>query len=134
MLSVFPAPDSPLNTETPADPNTSSFSSFCHQFSALVNRLMVTGDQSLPDDAALVTVVPLHVEVAVVSDGKDVRGHFADLLVGVLADLVGRVDRQQLVRIDCNQYGACICLWRSIDRSHDENSFGSPVRPERELI
>lgn len=89
---------------------------------------MVIGDQSLPDNAALVTVVPLHVEVAVVSNGKDVRGHFTDLLVGVLADLVGCVDCQQLVWIYCNQYGACICLWRSIDRSHDEDSFGSPVQ------
>lgn len=89
---------------------------------------MVIGDQPLPDNAALVTVVPLHVEVAVVSNGKDVRGHFTDLLVGVLADLVGCVDCQQLVWIYCNQYGACICLWRSIDRSHDEDSFGSPVQ------
>lgn len=56
------------------------------------------------------------------------RGHFPDLLVGVLADLVGCVDCQQLVWIYCNQYGACICLWRSIDRSHDEDSFGSPVQ------
>lgn len=67
-------------------------------------------DQPLPDNAALVTVVPLHVEVAIVSYGKNVRRHFPDLLVGVLADLVSCVDRQQLVWIYCNQYGACICL------------------------
>lgn len=59
-------------------------------------------DQPLPDNAALVTVVPLHVEVTVVSYGKDVRRHFTDLLVGILADLVSCVDWQQLVWIYCN--------------------------------
>lgn len=116
VLSVFPAPDSPLNTKTPADTNTSSFTNFYTRISKKIDR-----DQLLPDNAALVTVIPLHIEVAVVSYGKDVRGHFTDLLVGVLADLVSCVDRQQLVWIYCNQYGACICLWRSIDRSHDED-------------
>lgn len=43
----------------------------------------------VPDDAALVLVVALHVEVAVIRDGKDVRWHLTDLLVGVEADLVG---------------------------------------------
>lgn len=46
----------------------------------------------LPDDTTLVTIVPLHVEVTVVSDGKDVRWHLPDLLVGVEADLVSCVD------------------------------------------
>ena len=64
----------------------------------------------LPDDAALVAVVPLHVEVTVVSDGKDVGRHFSDLLVGVEADLVGRVDGQQLVRVDGHQDGAGVRL------------------------
>lgn len=45
-----------------------------------------------PDDAALVLVVSLHVEVAVVCDRKDVWRHLADLLVGVEADLVWSVD------------------------------------------
>ncbi len=52
-----------------------------------------------PYDAALVSVVALHVEVAVVCDGEDVRRHFSDLLVGVEADLVCRVDGQQLIRV-----------------------------------
>lgn len=73
----------------------------------------------LPDDAALVTVVPLHVEVAVVSYGKDVRRHLADLLVGVQADLIGCVDRQQLVRVDGNQNGASIRLWGNRHWFHD---------------
>ncbi len=63
-----------------------------------------------PDDAALVLVVPLHVEVTVVCDGKDVRRHLANLLVGVQADLVCSVDGQQLVRIHCDQDGACVRL------------------------
>ncbi len=45
------------------------------------------------------SVVALHVEVAVVCDGEDVRRHFSDLLVGVEADLVCRVDGQQLIRV-----------------------------------
>lgn len=120
MLSVFPAPDSPLNMNAPADTKTSSFTHFHFRCSEK--------DQPLPDNAALVTVVSLHVEVAVVSYGKDVGRHFTDLLVSVLADLVSCVDRQQLVWIYCNQYGACICLLRSIDRVHDADEFGSPVR------
>lgn len=57
-----------------------------------------------PDDAALVLVVPLHVEVTVVCDGEYVWRHLADLLIGVEADLVWSIDGQQLVRVDCYQY------------------------------
>lgn len=64
----------------------------------------------LPDYAALVSVVPLHVEVTIVGDGKDVRWHFPDLLVGVEADLIGGVDGQQLVRVDGHQDGAGVRL------------------------
>lgn len=42
----------------------------------------------LPDDTALVPVVALHVEVAIVGNGKDVGGHLPYLLVGVLADVL----------------------------------------------
>lgn len=63
-----------------------------------------------PDDTALVAVVPLHVEVTVVSNGEDVWRHFANLLVGVEADLVGRVDGQQLIRVDGHQDGAGVRL------------------------
>lgn len=69
-----------------------------------------TCGHSLPDDAALVLVVSLHVEVTVVSDGKYVRRHLADLPVGVEADLVGSVNRQQLVRIDRHEDRACVRL------------------------
>ena len=67
-------------------------------------------DSFLPDDATLVPVVPLHVEVTVVGDGKDVWRHFTNLLVGVEADLVGCVDGQQLVGIDGHQDGAGVRL------------------------
>lgn len=66
--------------------------------------------QHIPDDAALVLVVSLHVEVTVVCYGEYVRRQFAYLLVGVEADLVWSVDGQQLVGIYRYQDGACICL------------------------
>lgn len=64
----------------------------------------------LPDDTALVTVVPLHVEVTVVSNGKDMGRHFTNLLVGVEANLVSCVDGQQLVRVHGHQDGTSVCL------------------------
>lgn len=63
-----------------------------------------------PDDAALVLVVALHVEVAVVGDCKYVRRHLADLLVGVEADLIRSVDGEQLVGVDRHQDGAGVRL------------------------
>lgn len=57
----------------------------------------------LPDDAALVLVVSLHVEVTVVCYGEYVRRQLAYLLIGVEADLVWSVDGQQLVGINCYQ-------------------------------
>lgn len=64
-----------------------------------------------PDDAALVTTVAFHVEVAVVGNGKDVRGHLPNLLVGVLADVLWRVDGEQLVGVHSHQDGARVRLW-----------------------
>lgn len=64
----------------------------------------------LPDDAALVAVVPLHVEVTVVSNGKNVWRQFTNLLVGVLSNLVRRVDRQQLIRVHSHQDGTGVSL------------------------
>lgn len=52
-----------------------------------------------PYDTTLVFVVALHVEVTVVSDGKDVWRHLSDLLIGVEANLVCRIDGQQLIRV-----------------------------------
>lgn len=64
-----------------------------------------------PDDAALITAVAFHVEVTIVGDGEDVRGHLPNLLVGVLADVLWRVDGKQLVGVHSHQDGACVCLW-----------------------
>lgn len=54
----------------------------------------------IPDDTTLVTVVPLHVEVTVVSNGEYMGWQFSNLLVGIQADLLSSVDGQQLVRVD----------------------------------
>lgn len=45
-----------------------------------------------PDDAALVLVVPLHVEVTVVCYGEYMWRQLAYLLIGVEADMVWSVD------------------------------------------
>lgn len=98
VLSVFPAPDSPLKSDT------------IRRNMIGLKSPYVDNSAVLPDDAALVPVVPLHVEVTVVGDSKDVRRHFTDLLVGVEADLIGGVDGQQLVGVDSHQDGACVRL------------------------
>lgn len=79
-----------------------------------------------PNDAALVLVVALHVEVAVVSDGEYVRWHLPDLPVGVEANLVSGINRQQLVRVHCNQDGTCVCLWNQKDG--ETLTFGTETR------
>lgn len=77
---------------------------------------ILTAWSHTPDDAALVLVVPLHVEVTVVRDGEYVRRQLAYLLVGVEADLVGSVDRQKLVGIHCHQDWACVSLQEAKNR------------------
>lgn len=67
-------------------------------------------NMSLPDYTALVTVIPLHVKVTVVGDGKDMRRHFTYLLVSIEADLITCVDGQKLVRVDSHEDGASVCL------------------------
>lgn len=67
-------------------------------------------ERTVPDNATLVLVITLHIEVAVVCDGKDVRRHLSYLLIGVETDLVCCVDGQQLVRVHCHQDGPCVCL------------------------
>lgn len=46
----------------------------------------------IPDDATLILVVPLHVEVAIICYGKDVRWNLPYLLISVEADLVWSID------------------------------------------
>lgn len=69
----------------------------------------------LPDNTALVPVVAFHVEVAVVSNGEDVGGHLPYLLVGVLADVLWRVDGEQLVGVHGHQDGTCVRLQAARD-------------------
>lgn len=114
MLSVFPAPDSPL-------PHTENHYCYSILSSHMIFKALnfgTTGRNASgflikkfkPDDAALVLVVALHVEVTVVSDGEDVRRHLSNLPVGVEADLVRSVDGQQLIGIHCDKDGACVRL------------------------
>ena len=77
-----------------------------------------------PDDAALVTAVALHVEVAVVSNGKDMWGHLPNLPVGVLADVFWRVDREQLVGVHSHQDGARVGLWATRNRELTPSRVG----------
>lgn len=82
-------------------------------------RRSCAGKVPRPDDAALVLVVALHVEVAVVGDGEYVRRHLSDLLVGVEADLVRSVDGEQLVGVDRHQDGAGVRLREAQTHSSD---------------
>lgn len=67
-------------------------------------------ENNRPDDAALVLSVAAHVEIAVVCDGEDVRRQFPQAPVCVHLHVLDGVDGQQLVWVDCNQNGACVCL------------------------
>ena len=66
------------------------------------------------DDATLVPLSSLHEVVCIVSDGKDVRRSFADLLVFIAVDVLLIIDGQQLVRIDSHKNGTrvglCMCV------------------------
>lgn len=64
----------------------------------------------LPDDDALVVLVSLHIVVAVVGDGENVRRHLTDPLVLVGLDLLGTVDWQHLIGVDGHQDGPRVCL------------------------
>lgn len=70
-----------------------------------------------PDDTALVPAVAFHVEIAVVGYGEDVGRHLPYLLVGVLADVLRRVDGEQLVGVHGYQDGARVCLQAARDMS-----------------
>lgn len=85
-----------------------------------------------PDDAALVLVVTLHVEVTVVSDGEYVWRHLPDLLVGVEADLIWGVDGEQLVGIDCDEDRACVCLQGA--RHKDKMLETARTRPPSSML
>lgn len=77
-----------------------------------------------PDDTALVPAVAFHVEVAVVRNGEDVGGHLPYLLVGVLADVLRRVEGEQLVGIHSYQDGTRVCLQAARDRRLHSQAAG----------
>lgn len=75
-------------------------------------------DSSRPDDTALALSVPVHVEITVVCDSKGVWRHFAQSPVCVHPHMFGVVDGQQLVWVDRDQNGACVCLQTEGDINH----------------
>ena len=76
-----------------------------------LGALRLPGPGLSGDDDALVLERPPHERVAVVADGEDVRRQLPDLLLLVHLDLVGRVDRQDLVGVDRHQDGTRVRLF-----------------------
>ena len=63
-----------------------------------------------PDNAALVPLVLLHVEVAAVGNGKDMRRQLARMVLVVQLHLLHGVEGQHLERVHRHQDGACVRL------------------------
>lgn len=63
-----------------------------------------------PDYTALVLLVFLHVEVAVVGNGKDMRRHLTHMAAVVQLHLLQGIEGQHLERVHGHQDGACVCL------------------------
>jgi len=59
---------------------------------------------------ALILAISFHVRIGIVPDREDVRRKLPDFTLLVELDLIARVDGEDLVGIDGNQYGAGICL------------------------
>lgn len=74
--------------------------------------------QYLPNDYTLVLTEPLHVTVAVVTDGKYVRGQFPDFSIFVQFDLLRRVNGKDLVRVDRHEDRPRVCLKLIRRRQH----------------
>ena len=90
VLSVLPAPDSPLIT--------------IHWF-CLKNR-----ESSQQNGKLKYQLCSSHHLIAVVPNGEDMRWELSNLLFSVKFDLLGVVDGQDLVGIDCHQYRAGVGL------------------------
>lgn len=52
----------------------------------------------------------MHVEKTVVCNGEDVWRELSQSSILVHVYVVRGVDGQHIVRVDCNQNGACVCL------------------------
>lgn len=70
-----------------------------------------------PNDAALVFVVPSHVEETGVCDGEDMWGEITQPPVCVLLHLLWSVDWQQLVRVHCHQNRPRVCLSKQTNKN-----------------
>lgn len=68
-----------------------------------------------PDHTALISLIPLHIEVTVVCNGKDMRWQLSNPLVAVEPDKIDCVERQQLVWIHCYQDRSCVSLENSYE-------------------
>lgn len=85
-----------------------------------LGRLGLAGPRLPRDDDALVLPGPPHQRVAVVSDGEDVRGKLANLLLLVQLDLLRCVDRQNLQtrhRYIIQTY--CTILRKNVSKRHE---------------
>lgn len=65
---------------------------------------------SSPDDATLIPLVLLHVEVAAVGNGKDVRRQLAHVVAVVELYLLQGVQGQHLEWVHSYQDGSCVGL------------------------
>ena len=63
-----------------------------------------------PDNTTLVPLVPLHVEVAIVCDGKDMWRQLTHVAVVVQLYLLPGIEGQHLEWVHGYQDGTCVCL------------------------
>ena len=82
-----------------------------------------SGSALSADDATLVLLSSFHEVVCIVSDGKDVRRSFADLLVLVTVDVFLIIDGQQLVWVDSHQNGTCVGLCTCVGARANERIY-----------
>lgn len=76
-----------------------------------------------PDHTALVSLIPLHIEVTVICNGKDMRWKLSNPLVTVESDLIHRVEGQQLVWIHCYKDWSCV----SLENSWEDYCYSKPA-------
>lgn len=69
----------------------------------------------LPDNTTLVPLVLLHVEVAIVGDGKDMWRQLAHVAVVIQLYLLPGIEGQCLERVHSYQDGACVCLGKGTE-------------------
>lgn len=85
VLSVFPAPDSPL------------------KMTATRDSIWLKNDRPVPDNQALINVSSLHIRVCIIGQRENMRWEFTDPLLLVELNLFPGIDRKHLIRIDRDQ-------------------------------